>query len=172
MVTSLLKKSHFTTRYTYRSRSSGGNSINMLSFYVPCAWRVTHSTTLTGVPVFVGYAAGKLRRCFWKHYRWNFECQRCCSWATVVNIEVYKVLCTNSWTLALELPLPCFSEILIYCDLAMTSAICLHLCRTPVTSVEGRSALSRVRHLVLWHHRTSQWVSLFRVVVPYNLSSR
>lgn len=66
----LLKKSHFTTRYphrsrhTRRSRSSGGNSVNMLPFYVPCAWRVTHSTRLTGVPVFEGCAAGKLRRCF------------------------------------------------------------------------------------------------------------
>ena len=44
----------FTTRYphrsrhTRRSRSSGGNSVNMLPFYVPCAWRVTHSTTLAG----------------------------------------------------------------------------------------------------------------------------
>ena len=174
----LLKKSHFTTRYPHRSRhtrpcrSSSGNFVNMLPFYVPCAWRVTHSTTLTGVPVFVGYAAGKLRRCFWKHHRWNFECQWRCSWATLINIEVYKVFCANSWTLALELPLPCFSEISIYRDLAMTSVVWLHLRRTPVTSAEGRSALSRVRHLVLWRHHTSQWVFLFRVVVPYNLSSR
>lgn len=160
------------SRHTRHSRSSGGNSVNILPFYMPCAWHVTHLTTLTGVSVFVGCAASKLRRCIWKHRRWNFECQRCFSRAIVVNIEIYKVLRANSWTLALELPLPRFSEISIYRDLVVTSSVCLHLRRTPVTSAEGRSALSRVRRLVLSRHRASHGVSLFRVVVPYNLSSR
>ncbi|KAH1198911.1 hypothetical protein GmHk_18G052386 [Glycine max] len=53
----------------------------------------------------------------------------------------------------------------------VTFAVCLHLHRTPVTSAEGRRTLSRVRRLVLSRHRASHGVSLFRVVVPYNLSS-
>ncbi|KAG5032807.1 hypothetical protein JHK85_016789 [Glycine max] len=48
----------------------------------------------------------------------------------------------------------------------------MHLRRTPATSAEGRSALLRVRRLVLSRHRASHGVFLFRVVVPYNLSSR
>ncbi|RZB52504.1 hypothetical protein D0Y65_048820 [Glycine soja] len=54
---------------------------------------------------------------------------------------------------------------------SVTFAVCLHLHRTPVTSAEGRRTLSRVRRLVLSRHRASHGVSLFRVVVPYNLSS-